>query len=105
MKFLNKIAKSGIFCDKRFEHFVVLSLNSDVVDKFKGQGAVVVSVQFYNSEFIVDVAEYVDGLVRLRAYSPKDPEKEFEVGRLVLTKDDFLGNAIYIAHREKLRRG
>lgn len=105
MKFLNKIAKSGVFCDKRFEHFVVLSLNSNVVDKFKGQGEVVVPVQFYNTEFIVDIAEYVDGLVRLRAYSPKDLEKEFEIGRLLLMKDDFLGNAIYIAHREKLRKG
>lgn len=105
MKFLNKIAKSGVFCDKRFEHFVVSNLNSNVIDTFKGQGEVVISVQFYNTAFIVDIAEYVDGLVRLRAYSPKDPEKEFEVGRLVLTKDDFLGNAIYIAHREKLRKG
>lgn len=105
MRFINKIAKSGVFCDKRFEHFVALRLDSGVIQEFKGRGAVDVSVPFYDTTFIVDIAEYVDGLVRLRAYSPKDPEKEYEVGRLLLTKDDFLGNAVYIAHREKLRKG
>lgn len=100
MRLMNKVAKSGVFCDKRFEHFTVESLcRSNAMEVYKEQGSVDVCVSFYNTDYIVDVAEYEDGLVRLRAYISLDKNKECEIGRVVMMKDDFVGNIYYLTRQ------
>lgn len=100
MRLINKIAKSGVFCDKRFEHFMLESLcHSNAMGVYKEQGSVDVDVNFYHTDYIVDVADYEDGLVRLRAYISLDKNKECEIGRIVMLKDDFVGNIYYLTRQ------
>lgn len=97
MKLFNKISKSGIFCDKKVEHFTLIQLRKPKnYSTFVESGAVEVVVPYYSAELLVDVGIYEDGIVRLIAYLKSDTQKQ-ELGRLLLSEADFVGNLSHLA--------
>lgn len=95
MRIYNKISKSGIFCDKRFEHFTLMNLISDGwFNDYLHLGETAFDVRFYGANTRVDVADYEDGIVRLIAYVGS-----VEVGRMLVSRNDFINNVKFLLTR------
>lgn len=87
MKIYNKISKSGIFCDKRVEHFTLVEfLKGDKAEEFEDYFSVDLTVRFYDAELAVEVTEFDDGIVRMFARVGS-----VEVGRLLVDSTNFKG--------------
>lgn len=104
MKLFDKISSSGMFKDKRFEHFTLVEfLSSKVLKEYTTKGEAEFTVSFYSGITKVEVAKYEDNLTRFMVFSHLDKNKEYELGRLVIDEEYLNDNINYLlpTYKEK----
>lgn len=106
MRFFEKISKSGMFSDKRFEHIYLKKLvmlgeeGIDIIEKLNRDGETIVEVDYFDGELFVDVSLYTDGIVRSIVKIKNDKGKEVELGRVLIDENTFFGTLNYFKNKK-----
>lgn len=106
MRFFEKISKSGMFSDKRFEHIYLKRLVTlgeegvDVIEKLEKEGEAIVGVDYFSGELLVDVSLYTDGIIRSIVKIYNDKGEGVELGRLLIDENTFFGTLNYFKNRK-----
>lgn len=106
MRFFEKISKSGMFSDKRFEHIYLKRLVTlgeegvDITEKLNKDGETIVEVDYFGGELFVDVSLYTDGIVRSIVKINNDKGEEVELGRLLIDENTFFGTLNYFKNKK-----
>lgn len=106
MRFFEKISKSGMFSDKRFEHIYLKQLVTlgeegvDIIEKLNKEGETIVEVDYFGKALLVDVSLYTDGIVRNIAKVNNDKGEAVELGRLLIDENTFFGTLNYFKNKK-----
>lgn len=106
MRFFEKISKSGMFSDKRFEHIYLKRLVTlgkegvDIIEKLEKEGEAIVLVDYFSGELFVEVSLYTDGIIRSIAKIYNDRSEAVELGRLLVDESIFFGTLNYFKNKK-----
>lgn len=99
MRFYEKIAKNGMFCDKQVEHTflkVFTEAMPTALDTLAEKGEFQFWLPYYKDIFNVDISLYQDGIVRVILYVEGVNNGLVEVGRLLVEESNFFGTVKHL---------
>lgn len=99
MRFYEKIAKRGMFCDKRVEHTFLKVFTAQVpngLDQLSEKGEFKFWLSYYEKILNVDVSLYNDGIVRVNLYVESVNGELVEVGRLLVAEGNFFATVKHL---------